>query len=71
MSLQEYRDFIAARAGTVSKHGFEPNAINAKAKKHQDVVIRFALETLIPDSARVLSSWSFPASAQRKPANPR
>ncbi len=44
MSLQEYRAFIASRAGTVQKTGFDPRPINANAKTHQDAVLRFALE---------------------------
>ena len=43
MSLQEYRDFIAARGGFAKRRGFDPKAINANAKTHQEAVIRFAL----------------------------
>ena len=44
MSLHEYRAFIASRAVQAQMQGFEPGAINAHAKTHQDAVIRFAIE---------------------------
>lgn len=44
MSLQAYRDFIAARAGSTSQSGFSPRAIAPVAKAHQETVLRFALE---------------------------
>lgn len=43
MSLQEYRAFIASRAGIIAKTGFDPRPINPNAKMHQDAVLRFAL----------------------------
>jgi superfamily II DNA or RNA helicase len=43
MSLEEYRAFIAARAGTATKTGFEPRPINGAVKKHQAAVLDFAL----------------------------
>lgn len=43
-SLQAYREFIASRAVTTAKQGFNPHPINPMAKVHQDAVIRFALE---------------------------
>lgn len=42
--LAEYRSFIASRAIASSKHGFEPQPINDKAKTHQRAVIEYALE---------------------------
>jgi len=44
MSLDEYRAFIASRAGQTAKRGFDAGPINSAAKTHQDAVIRFALE---------------------------
>ena len=44
MSIQEYRNFIASRAIKSQASGFTPSSINASAKRHQDAVIRFALE---------------------------
>ena len=43
MSLQDYRQFIASRAGTIAKSGFDPRPINAAAKSHQSAVLDFAL----------------------------
>ncbi len=42
--LHEYRAFIASRAVSIPKRGFDPAPINAAAKVHQETVIRFALE---------------------------
>jgi len=44
MSLQEYRAFIASRASSTVKSGFDAKPINPLAKAHQDAVIRFALD---------------------------
>ena len=44
MSLQEYREFISRRKIDVDSDGFEPSPINHHAKRHQDAVIRFALD---------------------------
>lgn len=44
MSIQEYRDFIASRAIKHQASGFSPASINGNAKRHQENVIRFALE---------------------------
>jgi superfamily II DNA or RNA helicase len=44
MSLQEYRAFIASRAVSSQKSGFEPREMNGALKVHQDAVVRFALE---------------------------
>lgn len=44
MSLDEYRAFIASRAGQTAKRGFDAGPINSAAKTHQEAVIRFALE---------------------------
>lgn len=44
MSLQDYRAFIAARAPKGQSQGFNPRPINAKAKAHQEAVLRFALD---------------------------
>ena len=39
MTLQAYREFIAARAPAAKRGGFEPKPINANAKAtHQSVV---------------------------------
>ena len=43
MSLQEYRSFIASRAGAVSKGGFDHRPINPAAKAHQIACLEFAL----------------------------
>lgn len=43
MSLQEYREFIASRAGSVSMGGFPPRSINDAAKVHQVAALEFAL----------------------------
>ena len=43
MSLQEYRDFIASRAGSIAKTGFAPREINTAVKTHQSAVLDFAL----------------------------
>lgn len=43
MSLQEYRDFIASRAGIARTFGFEPKPINIAAKIHQVNALEFAL----------------------------
>ena len=43
MSLQEYRDFIASRAGSIAKTGFAPHPINPAVKTHQSAVLDFAL----------------------------
>ena len=43
MSLQEYREFIASRAGTAQQHGFAPSKINPSAKTHQINALEFAL----------------------------
>ena len=44
MSLQAYRDFIAARAPGSKRGGFNPQPINIHAKAHQQAVVRFALD---------------------------
>jgi superfamily II DNA or RNA helicase len=44
MTLQAYRDFIASRAGTIAKSGFDARPINDNAKAHQEAVLRFALD---------------------------
>jgi superfamily II DNA or RNA helicase len=44
MGLHEYREFIAARAASVPKSGFDAQDINPAAKAHQEAVIRFALD---------------------------
>lgn len=44
MSLQAYRDFIAARAPQAQRFGFAPKPINAAAKDHQHAVLQFALD---------------------------
>ena len=44
MSLQGYRDFIAARAPAAKRGGFVPKPINIHAKAHQQAVVRFALD---------------------------
>ncbi len=41
--LAEYRQFIASRAVTTERHGFDPRPINAAAKAHQSAVLDFAL----------------------------
>lgn len=43
MGLEEYRRFIASRASSTQKAGFEPKNINEKAKTHQKAVLEFAL----------------------------
>lgn len=43
MSLHEYRAFIAARAASQKREGFDPKPINAAAKAHQQAVLTFAL----------------------------
>lgn len=43
MTLQSYREFIASRAGTVARHGFDPRPINAAAKAHQRAALEFAV----------------------------
>ena len=43
MSLQAYREFIAARAISATHHGFAPHQIGAPLKAHQRAVIGFAL----------------------------
>lgn len=43
MSLQEYREFIASRAGVIEKSGFAARSINAAAKVHQIACLEFAL----------------------------
>lgn len=45
MSIQEYRQFIAAKSGKTRAAGMQPGPVNAHAKAHQDAVIRFALNT--------------------------
>ena len=44
MSLQEYRDFIAARQRQSQMQGFEPHSLNASLKEHQRVGVAFSLE---------------------------
>lgn len=41
--LAEYRAFIASRAITAQRHGFDPMPINTHAKAHQKAVLDFAL----------------------------
>jgi superfamily II DNA or RNA helicase len=43
VSLEQYRAFIAARAGNTIKTGFAPRPINHAAKVHQSAVLDFAL----------------------------
>lgn len=43
MSLAEYRQFIASRAVTRGKSGFDPHPINPAAKAHQVACLDFAL----------------------------
>ena len=43
MSLAEYRQFIALRAPTPPRYGFDPHPINNDAKAHQVAAINFAL----------------------------
>lgn len=43
MSLQEYREFIASRAGPVVARGFAPHPINISAKAHQSTALDFSL----------------------------
>jgi len=43
MSLEEYRQFIASRAGVAQMQGFDPMPINQMAKAHQKAAIEFAL----------------------------
>lgn len=43
MSLQEYREFIAARKIGARMEGFDPKPINAAAKAHQAAVLEFAI----------------------------
>jgi len=45
VSIQEYRQFIAAKSGKTRAAGMQPGPVNAHAKAHQDAVIRFALNT--------------------------
>lgn len=44
MSLQEYREFIAAREIAALAKGFDPSATNDALKVHQDKCVRFSLE---------------------------
>lgn len=41
--IEEYRAFIARRAVTTERQGFEPKPINDKAKAHQIAALEFAL----------------------------
>jgi superfamily II DNA or RNA helicase len=43
MSIEEYRKFIASRAGAHQRHGFKAKPINGMAKEHQVKAIEFAL----------------------------
>ncbi len=43
MSLQEYRQFIASRAVSRVKTGFDPRPINTNAKAHQIAALEFSL----------------------------
>jgi superfamily II DNA or RNA helicase len=43
VSLQEYRQFIASRAVNRVKTGFDPQPINAAAKRHQVAALEFSL----------------------------
>lgn len=43
VNLDEYRAFIAGRAGVVQSNGFEAQDINPMVKKHQEVAIEYAL----------------------------
>ena len=43
MSLEQYRAFIAARAGNTVKTGFAPRPLNSAVKVHQSAVLDFAL----------------------------
>lgn len=43
MSIEEYRRFIASRAGKAHRSGFDPKPINPSAKVHQIAVLEFAL----------------------------
>jgi hypothetical protein len=43
VSLEQYRAFIAARAGNTVKTGFSPRSINPAVKAHQSAVLDFAL----------------------------
>jgi hypothetical protein len=43
VSLEQYRAFIAARAGNTVKTGFAPRQINPAVKAHQSAVLDFAL----------------------------
>lgn len=42
--LAEYRAFIASRAPSLQKSGFDPRPINPSAKTHQVAVLNFALD---------------------------
>jgi len=44
VSLAEYRAYIASKAPQAARSGFDPRAITPHAKKHQDAVLRFALD---------------------------
>ena len=44
MSLDEYRSFIASRAGTVQKSGFDHKPISPLAKTHQIAALQFAFD---------------------------
>lgn len=43
MSIQEYRDFIASKAGRTVFNGFDPGAMNCHMKPHQVAAVEFAL----------------------------
>lgn len=43
MSIEAYRDFIASRASLSPSRGFNPYAMNAHMKRHQEVAVDFAL----------------------------
>jgi hypothetical protein len=44
MGLAEYRQFIASRAVTRGKAGFDPHPVNPAAKQHQIACLEFALD---------------------------
>jgi superfamily II DNA or RNA helicase len=44
MMIEQYRQFIASRAGETQKTGFAPRPINAMAKAHQENALKFALD---------------------------
>jgi len=44
MGIQEYREFIAARAIKRGKHGLDPAPIASAVKHHQRVAVEYALE---------------------------